>query len=65
MDNMRLKILQAGEPVLPCPGTPANGARDSFPTKYSDWIQDMRETMRDAPGVGLAAPQVGVTLQLA
>jgi peptide deformylase len=25
----------------------------------------MRETMRDAPGVGLAAPQVGMTLQLA
>src|SRR5690242_17061590 len=25
----------------------------------------MRETMRDAPGVGLAAPQVGVSLQLA
>jgi peptide deformylase len=28
-------------------------------------IRDMRETMRDAPGVGLAAPQVGVALQLA
>src|SRR5689334_1618767 len=25
----------------------------------------MRETMYDAPGVGLAAPQVGVSLQLA
>ena len=25
----------------------------------------MKETMRDAPGVGLAAPQVGVSLQLA
>jgi peptide deformylase len=28
-------------------------------------IRDMQETMRDAPGVGLAAPQVGVALQLA
>ena len=28
-------------------------------------IRDMRETMYDAPGVGLAAPQVGVPLQLA
>ena len=28
-------------------------------------IEWMRETMRDAPGVGLAAPQVGVSLQLA
>ena len=28
-------------------------------------IQSMRDTMRDAPGVGLAAPQVGVPLQIA
>lgn len=28
-------------------------------------IEWMRETMRDAPGVGLAAPQVGVPLQVA
>lgn len=28
-------------------------------------IFSMRETMRDAPGVGLAAPQVGLPLQLA
>jgi peptide deformylase len=27
-------------------------------------IEDMRETMHDAPGVGLAAPQVGLSLQL-
>ena len=27
-------------------------------------IDSMRETMRDAPGVGLAAPQVGMSLQL-
>ena len=28
-------------------------------------IEWMRETMHDAPGVGLAAPQVGISLQLA
>lgn len=28
-------------------------------------VVDMQETMRDAPGVGLAAPQVGLSLQLA
>jgi peptide deformylase len=28
-------------------------------------IRDMQETMWDAPGVGLAAPQVGLALQLA
>jgi peptide deformylase len=25
----------------------------------------MRETMREAPGVGLAAPQIGISIQLA
>ena len=28
-------------------------------------VEDMIETMRDAPGVGLAAPQIGVPLQVA
>jgi len=27
-------------------------------------IDDMLETMRDAPGIGLAAPQVGVGLRI-
>lgn len=29
-----------------------------------DLIRDLRETMKNAPGVGLAAPQVGVTKQV-
>jgi peptide deformylase len=28
-------------------------------------IRDMIDTMQDAPGVGLAAPQIGLSLQLA
>src|SRR4051812_27616090 len=28
-------------------------------------VKDMIETMRDAPGVGLAAPQIGIPLQVA
>src|SRR5215469_1085189 len=61
---MRLKIVQTGEPVL------RQVARSlSKEEILSDNIQrligDMRETMRDAPGVGLAAPQVGLPLQLA
>ena len=28
-------------------------------------VENMRETMRAAPGVGLAAPQIGESLQLA
>ncbi len=61
---MRLKIVQTGERVL------RQAARRLTKQEIlSDEIQrligDMRETMRDAPGVGLAAPQVGLSLQLA
>jgi peptide deformylase len=61
---MRLKIWQAGEAVL------RKAARPLTPEEIrSEGIQglidSMRETMRDAPGVGLAAPQVGVPLRLA
>ena len=61
---MRLKILQAGEPVL------RESARLLTPHEIvgddiQRLIRDMRETMHDAPGVGLAAPQVGQSLQLA
>ena len=61
---MRLKIMQVGEPalrVLAEPLTPEQIVSDEI----QRLISDMRETMRDAPGVGLAAPQVGVSLQLA
>src|SRR3981081_3419505 len=62
--TMRLKIAQVGEPVLR-----ARVRQLSRQEIISDEIQclirDMRETMRDAPGVGLAAPQVGMALQLA
>ena len=61
---MRLKIVQAGEAVLrgrARPLTPEEIASDEI----QRLILDMRDTMRDAPGVGLAAPQVGIPLQLA
>jgi peptide deformylase len=35
-----------------------------FGPELQSLIDDMVETMREAPGVGLAAPQVGVPLQL-
>jgi len=61
---MRLKIVQAGDPVLR-----TQARRLTHEEIISDEIQrligDMRETMRDAPGVGLAAPQVGASLQIA
>ena len=60
---MRLKILQAGEPVLRTQARPLT--RQEISTdEIQRLIQDMRETMHDAPGVGLAAPQVGLPLQL-
>jgi peptide deformylase len=61
---MRLKLLQAGEPVLRLPAQPLS-IETIASHEISRLIEDMRETLQDAPGVGLAAPQVGVPLQLA
>ncbi|HVV69523.1 MAG TPA: peptide deformylase [Gammaproteobacteria bacterium] len=61
---MKLKILQTGEPVL------RQRARELTPEEItSPYVQTlillMQNTLRDAPGVGLAAPQIGEPLQLA
>ena len=61
---MLLKIVQTGDPVLREPARPLTPA-DLATAEVQQLIELMRETMRDAPGVGLAAPQVGVPLQLA
>src|SRR5262245_34309644 len=61
---MKLKILQVGEPVLRQPARPLS-AEDIQSPPIQQLIELMRETMQDAPGVGLAAPQVGLPLQLA
>ena len=61
---MRLKIVLAGEPVLRETArllTP----QEILSEEIQRLIRDMREAMRDAPGVGLAAPQIGQPLQLA
>ena len=36
----------------------------SFDSSFQKLVDDMVETMREAPGVGLAAPQVGESLRL-
>jgi peptide deformylase len=59
-----LKILQAGNPVLRGESRPLSRDEIRSPS-IQDLIALMRETMRDAPGVGLAAPQIGEPLQLA
>ena len=60
---MRLKIWQAGEAVLRQQSRPLSRDEILGPA-IQQLIAFMRETMRDAPGVGLAAPQVGVPVQL-
>ena len=61
---MHLKIVQAGDPVLRQPARPLTGA-ELASGEIQQLIELMRETMHDAPGVGLAAPQIGLPLQLA
>jgi peptide deformylase len=59
-----LKIVQAGDPVLR-EAARALTPREIGSAEIRQLIQNMRETMYDAPGVGLAAPQIGLPLQLA
>jgi peptide deformylase len=61
---MLLKIVQAGEPVLRMPARPLT-PEEIASAEVQQLIELMRETMRHAPGVGLAAPQIGLPLQLA
>lgn len=61
---MRLKIVQVGEAVLRRQAT-ALSVEEIRSRETQQLIEWMRETMHDAPGVGLAAPQVGLGLQLA
>jgi peptide deformylase len=55
------EIVKYGHPALRTKGTPVAEVTDEI-KKLAD---DMLETMRDANGVGLAAQQVGVPVQLA
>ncbi|MDX6711296.1 MAG: peptide deformylase [Blastocatellia bacterium] len=61
---MKLKVVQAGDPVLRQASRPLS-ADEIKSASMQQLIELMRETMRDSPGVGLAAPQIGESLQLA
>jgi len=61
---MNLKLLQVGEPVLRQQARSLSASEIHSP-EIQRLIEWMRETMRAAPGVGLAAPQIGESLQLA
>jgi peptide deformylase len=59
-----LEIAQAGDPMLRQPAK-ALSLKEIRRSSIRQLIESMKETMRDAPGVGLAAPQVSQGLQLA
>ena len=61
---MALPIVQAGDPVLRQQSRPLTKDEIRSP-QIQELIELMRDTMREAPGVGLAAPQVGLPIQLA
>ncbi|MBH0023987.1 peptide deformylase [Salinibacterium sp. NSLL150] len=55
-----LPIIITGDPVLHTPANPVT----AFDSELTTLVNDMIETMEEAPGVGLAAPQVGVGLRI-
>ena len=61
---MKLKIVQAGDPILRRQSRALSKEEISSPS-IQQLIESMRDAMRDAPGVGLAAPQIGESIQLA
>jgi peptide deformylase len=58
-----LPIVRLGHPALRTPAEPLPSERLAEPSTQK-LVDEMIETMRDAEGVGLAAPQVGVGWQL-
>lgn len=58
-----LPIVAAGDPVLRRGAERFDGQLG--PALLSRFVEALRVTMRAAPGVGLAAPQVGVPLRIA
>jgi len=57
---MLRRVLKYGEPGLHAPAAPVT----SFDADLDRLIEDMVETMYAAPGIGLAATQIGVQLRV-
>jgi peptide deformylase len=49
-----------GDPILTSKATPVT----TFDKELRTLVKDLEDTMLDAPGVGLAAPQLGVSLRV-
>ena len=56
-------IVRLGHPALRIPADPVPSEKLAEP-EFQTLIDDMLETMLDAKGVGLAAPQLGLSWQL-
>jgi peptide deformylase len=63
-DRVVLPIMQAGDPVLRQKAR-ALSVPEILTPEIQRLIAAMRDTLYEAPGVGLAAPQIGISLQLA
>ncbi len=57
---MIYSIVKYGDPVLETPAPPVT----AFDDKLKQLVEDMFESMYEAQGVGLAAPQIGISLRL-
>ena len=64
VNPVKLEIVQAGNPVLRQRARPLSVA-EIRSREIQKLIESMRTCMHEAPGVGLAAPQLGLALQLA
>ena len=58
MASRTIRLL--GDPVLRTPALPVT----SFDKELRTLVKDLADTMIEAPGVGLAAPQIGVGLRV-
>jgi peptide deformylase len=61
---LKLNVVQMGDPVLRRQAKELT-TEEILSPEIQQLIEDMKETMRTAPGVGLAAPQIGKSLQIA
>ena len=58
MSTRPIRLL--GDPVLRTPAAVVT----TFDKELRNLVKDLQDTMLDAPGVGLAAPQIGVSLRV-
>ncbi|MBD8043662.1 peptide deformylase [Arthrobacter sp. Sa2BUA2] len=63
LEQELVPIVQLGHPALRRPAVPFDGQLET--DELAALVELMRRIMHDAPGVGLAAPQIGIPLRLA